>query len=1077
MRQSDRLDFARRFLQMFLPVALSLAAIYLVMSRLDRRQIEESFESGQEGRLELAREIFASQFRRLGSDVLFLAELAGAGGDETVEPAESIDGFGRRLATFLAKRGVYGEARRIDPDGRELIVLRAAAGSVESAADSELGRLEPEATLELCRQAGAGRVTFSFEVAPSVAGGAASVGEPLLRVCAPVSGDSGSERGAILLDYRARHLLDRLVADEHHFPDRLAVADSRGRWIRAPADADPALSAGTRVGEWSPELAAAIDRESAGSVRWSRGLLRFVRFDPVAAVRQTISGPPIEARAGDSWTLVSYIPESVARAPFDTNRRVALGVFAALLLATAAMAVQTARLGVSRSREAMRRTRELDFYQRIADALPLPVYVRGHDGRYLAANRAGCELVGVAPEALIGRQPQEIFALEDFAPVFEADRDVEQGVTQQTFDVRLVTAAGLRDIVVHRSILLGPDGERRGTVSSLVDVTDMRRMQRRVAESEERFRALVENSLDITGIVDAEGTFSYVSPSVELILGWRPAEVVGRRIFDFVQPEDLRRLSEAFAANVRRPGASPRFHFRFRSRSGSFRTLEAIANNLMDETLVRAMFVFARDVTDAVEAQARVEESRRALEAVVDEMPVLFAALDEEFNPLVWNRECERVLGFERSEMLGHDDAFARVVPDDSTRLRFRERFARTGGDFRNWEMEMATKGGETRIVSWSSVSKRAPISGWFVWAIGADVTGQRLAERERARATLALETWSQRLMTLSQLDDVLLACATLEEAYAATGPFLRTLLPADTGVLYRFVPGESSGEPVVRWGTGAAAEGTVAVRDCWGIRLSRPYAYGPESPEPRCPHLAEHFAGRSLCVPVQARDELIGLIHLRFPLVDSGDSEFASASRMASSVASHLAIRYSAISLRELLSHQSTRDPLTNLFNRRYLEDTIARELERCRRSGKSLAVLALDLDHFKRVNDEHGHDAGDEVLRATADVLRRQSRASDVACRAGGEEFVMLMPEVEPKVAAERAEAIRAEIAGMGTRRPEPAFGRLTTSIGVAVFPDVGKDARSLLRAADRALYRAKEAGRDRVVMARSLDETLGG
>lgn len=482
------------------------------------------------------------------------------------------------------------------------------------------------------------------------------------------------------------------------------------------------------------------------------------------------------------------------------DRRNLTWTVALLVVSAALVALQTARLGTERARERAERDAVLRFHQRIADALPLPVYVRGTDGRYLAANRAGGDLVGLPATELIGRLSQEVFQLEDFAPVFEADREAEQGATSQTFEVRVLVGGALRDYVVHRSRLLGEQGERRGTVSSMVDVTDIRRMQRRIAESEERFRALVENSLDLTAIVDAEGTVSYVSPSVERILGWRPAEVIGRRIFDFAQPEDLRRLSEAFSGNLRRPGASPRFQFRFRHRLGGYRILEALANNLMDESLVRAMYLFARDVTDAVEAQMRVEEARRSLEAVVDEMPVLFAALDEEFNPLVWNRECERVLGFERAEMLGADDAFARVVPDEATRRRFRERFARTGGEFRNWEMEMRTRSGETRVVSWSSVSKRAPISGWFVWAIGADVTGQRMAERERARATLALETWSQRLMTLAQLDDVLLACSSLAEAHAATGPFLRTLLPVESGASTASPPARLT---VRRWSPG----------------------------------------------------------------------------------------------------------------------------------------------------------------------------------------------------------------------------------------------------------------------------------
>ena len=167
-------------------------------------------------------------------------------------------------------------------------------------------------------------------------------------------------------------------------------------------------------------------------------------------------------------------------------------------------------------------------------------------------------------------------------------------------------------------------------------------------------------------------------------------------------------------------------------------------------------------------------------------------------------------------------------------------------------------------------------------------------------------------------------------------------------------------------------------------------------------------------------------------------------------------------------LREQAIRDPLTGLFNRRYLEETLPRELDRCAREGRPLALALLDLDHFKRVNDQHGHEAGDAVLRRFGEELQKAMRRSDIACRLGGEEFVLVLPGAESEAALRRVEALRARFA----ERIVVAAGRyalsVTLSAGLACFPGDGATGEALLRAADEAMYRAKQAGRNRVCCA---------
>ena len=167
--------------------------------------------------------------------------------------------------------------------------------------------------------------------------------------------------------------------------------------------------------------------------------------------------------------------------------------------------------------------------------------------------------------------------------------------------------------------------------------------------------------------------------------------------------------------------------------------------------------------------------------------------------------------------------------------------------------------------------------------------------------------------------------------------------------------------------------------------------------------------------------------------------------------------------------AHQlSMRDPLTGLYNRRYLEETMGRELPRARRLGESVGVIVIDIDHFKRLNDTFGHDAGDFVLERTGELLRAATRNSDIACRFGGEEFAVILPGATLLVARNRAEAIRAALESLKIEFEGTPLGPLTVSAGVASMPPHGQDWAYTLQQADRALYTAKQAGRNRVVAA---------
>jgi diguanylate cyclase (GGDEF)-like protein len=225
------------------------------------------------------------------------------------------------------------------------------------------------------------------------------------------------------------------------------------------------------------------------------------------------------------------------------------------------------------------------------------------------------------------------------------------------------------------------------------------------------------------------------------------------------------------------------------------------------------------------------------------------------------------------------------------------------------------------------------------------------------------------------------------------------------------------------------------------------------------------------------AQGNTIGVLLLEFQGAMESRHEFGnenfrdSHQRLAISAASQIALSLASLQLRETLREQSIRDPLTRLFNRRFLEESFERELQLACRKKQSIAVLFLDLDHFKRFNDTFGHDAGDLVLQSLADLFRNFFRATDICCRYGGEEFAIILPESSSQDAAIRADALRSEVKNLRLQYKKQSLGQLTLSVGVAAFPEHGSTSEELLKLADQCLYESKANGRDVVTLPSAL------
>jgi diguanylate cyclase (GGDEF)-like protein len=257
---------------------------------------------------------------------------------------------------------------------------------------------------------------------------------------------------------------------------------------------------------------------------------------------------------------------------------------------------------------------------------------------------------------------------------------------------------------------------------------------------------------------------------------------------------------------------------------------------------------------------------------------------------------------------------------------------------------------------------------------------------------------------------------------------------------------------------------------DCWALRRGRVHVMDGSASELRCPHVVEATPNGAVCAPLAAEGEALGVLHLQLRQVDQGQraTTLRERERLIRSVAEQLELALANFRLRETLREQSARDQLTGLFNRRYMEESLVRELRRASRESYPLGLLMMDLDHFKDLNDGYGHTAGDLMLRAVGDFLGSSVRGDDIACRYGGEEFVVILPRASVDNTRQRAEMLREGMKNLQLDPSGPPLPSVTMSIGVACAPLHGETREELIHAADVALYRAKAQGRDQVVVA---------
>ncbi len=592
----------------------------------------------------------------------------------------------------------------------------------------------------------------------------------------------------------------------------------------------------------------------------------------------------------------------------------------------------------------------------------------------------------------------------------------------------------------------------------------------------------VEQSSELIVMANREGTIVFVNASFLESLGCSRKEALGKHFNTILSVNNPPALAPELTAKMNEPGGWEGECLLGR-RDGADVLVSLSAGRVKDNK-GRAIgsFGIAHDIGERKQAEESLRESESQFRELAEHIrAVFFVSTPQPFAITYISPAYDQIWGRPRQQLYDRPTAWIESIhPDDRERV-FGVLADSQRGNETYMEYRIVRPDGSIRWISNPAFPVRDS-HGKFLRVVGIAEDVTERIEREKAleeahrslNAAMAESAQTAReAAKLSELVDILQSCQTLEEAYKIIQGALQTTLSSRAGALCITSPSRNIVEAVTTWGDVLASDRTFRPDDCWALRRGKVHTVkDPDSPV-QCAHVTGSPSGGYLCVPLAAQGETLGVLYLECSrsangLQQSQEDQIEALGRLATAIGERISLAIANLRLRQILRGQSIRDPLTGLFNRRYMEESLEREFSRAARNDESVAMLMLDIDHFKRFNDTFGHQAGDKLLHFLGDLLNQRTRGQDIACRYGGEEFALILSGATLDAACRRAELLQEELKHLTVEHAGQMLERITVSIGVAASPAHDATAEELLYKADQALYRAKAEGRDRIVVA---------
>jgi len=485
-----------------------------------------------------------------------------------------------------------------------------------------------------------------------------------------------------------------------------------------------------------------------------------------------------------------------------------------------------------------------------------------------------------------------------------------------------------------------------------------------------------------------------------------------------------------------------------------------------------------RQVEETEAIARKLRESEGLFRSMVESLGEAVVIVDPDERFIFANPAARRIFNDTENKLEGRSLSEF-TSQEDFERLRQQTR-RRQLGFHDTYDLQLTLPDGTKKVVI-VNAAPRVDADGRFsgVLAVLTEITERKKQEKALAeakdkleKAIAELEQRNKDIVQLVEMGEAISLARSEKEAIDIIINYAEKLFSEDSGLFYLRPEKENFIELTSAWNLSQKIGPILNLEDCWALRKSSPHFVDPDTGAFLCPHFRDivKLPARTACLPLISGGETIGLLAVICCSREEASDllEFEARKSLLTVFSQRVASSLANIRLRESLRQQSIRDPLTGIFNRRYLEETLQREFARARRLNQPLSIIMFDIDHFKAVNDSYGHEAGDVVLQSIARELQSVVRTEDIVCRFGGEEFVVVMPGMDFKKAAARASLILQAVRNLELLVGETKLIKITMSAGVASFPSHGKTPAEVLQAADQALFRAKKLGRDRVVEA---------
>jgi len=606
-------------------------------------------------------------------------------------------------------------------------------------------------------------------------------------------------------------------------------------------------------------------------------------------------------------------------------------------------------------------------------------------------------------------------------------------------------------------------------------ITERKKTAEALQRSEEHYRQLTENAGEAIFVVQ-DGEIRFMNPKGSELSGYPTEEMVSKPFVKFIHPEDIDMVADRYLKRLKGEPVPQIYDFRIIREDGGIRwgELNAVSISWKDRP---AVLCFMNDITERKQMEGALRESEQRYRTLFESAAQGILIVDAKTMKFKYaNPAICTMLGYSQEELTKM--SVSDIHPESSLEDVLAEFAAQARGEKILSTLPCLKKDGT--IVHADINAAKAIIDGKEC-NIGffTDVTERKKAKDkiEQAQETLVilnnkLEERGRQNSLLSEMRELLQSCSTIQEVPTIVISYVAKVLPGTDGALFLLSNSRTDLQSVARWGDFPEdADNNIFAPDaCWGLRRGRVYAVEDMKIGPICPHLKQSSSTAYICLPLIGKGETLGLLHLgtkRSVQEDDRQWNIAELKDTAIRFAEYLSLSIANIKLSEKLASQSIRDTLTGLFNRRYMEETIQREILRAARKQTKIGIVMADIDHFKQINDTYGHEAGDEFLMKLADFFKTKTRGSDIACRYGGEEFILILPESSVEDTYKRADYLREEIKKVKVYFRGQLLPSITLSFGIATYPDHGIDTDELMRVADTALYKAKEEGRDRVIV----------